>query len=141
MRVFVDTWGWLSLRDEREDAHDAVQAVYYHRSSQGAQFITTDYVLDETFTLLFKRLQPTDAVQAMTNLDDAVQQGHLRLERITPERFRTAQEWRRRYQDKPQISFTDLTSMVVMRDLQIEEIVTEDRHFAHVGLGFVKMPA
>lgn len=42
---------------------------------------------------------------------------------------------RHRYQDKPSISFTDLSSMVVMQELDIEWIRTEDNHFTHVGDG------
>ncbi|MFB6286839.1 MAG: type II toxin-antitoxin system VapC family toxin [Candidatus Bipolaricaulia bacterium] len=141
MRVFVDTWGWLSLRDQREDAHETVQALYRKYRSEGSQILTTDYVLDETFTLLFKRLNTSAALEAMMSLNDAVEQGYLQMERITPDRFRTALAWRRRYQDKPQISFTDLTSMVVMDELRIAEIMTNDQHFAQVGLGLRPVPA
>jgi predicted nucleic acid-binding protein len=38
------------------------------------------------------------------------------------------------------ISFTDLTSMVVMKELGIMSILTDDDHFVHVGMGFQKVP-
>lgn len=44
------------------------------------------------------------------------------------------------YLDKPDISFTDLTSMVVMLELRIEHIVTADAHFLKVGEGFQLLP-
>lgn len=47
---------------------------------------------------------------------------------------------RLKYQDKPKISFTDLTSMVVMKELGIEHILTEDEHFEHVGMGLQHKP-
>ena len=59
---------------------------------------------------------------------------------MTPERFEKAIAMRYRFQDKPRISFTDLTSMVVMSEQRIEEILTEDDHFLHVGMGFRKVP-
>jgi predicted nucleic acid-binding protein len=59
---------------------------------------------------------------------------------MTPQRFEKAIELRYRFQDKPRISFTELTSMVVMSERGIEEILTEDDHFLHVGMGFRKVP-
>jgi predicted nucleic acid-binding protein len=47
---------------------------------------------------------------------------------------------RRKYSDKPRISFTDFTSMVVMSELGITDVMTEDDHFLQVGMGFNKVP-
>lgn len=59
---------------------------------------------------------------------------------ITPERFDAAQTLRLKFHDKPDISFTDLTSMVVMQELKMSKIITGDAHFTHVGMGFVLLP-
>jgi len=66
----------------------------------------------------------------------SVEEGSLVSVPITGTRFKAAQVLRIRYQDKPTISFTDLTSMVVMQEFNIQKILTEDGHFAQVGLGF-----
>ena len=50
--------------------------------------------------------------------------------------FRQTVKLRVKYKDKPEISFTDLTSMVVMQELELKRILTEDRHFEHIGLSF-----
>ena len=70
----------------------------------------------------------------------AIEEGYLRLERITAERFEKAKSLRMRFQDKPKISFTDFTSMVVMAELGITDILTEDEHFTQVSMGFQKVP-
>jgi predicted nucleic acid-binding protein len=62
------------------------------------------------------------------------------MERVTPERFEEAKELRLKYHDKPRISFTDLTSMVIMEQLHIKDILTEDEHFEHAGMGFIRRP-
>ena len=56
MKLFIDTWGWLTLRDRREARHQPVQQFYQdYRYHRGVVY-TSDYVLDETVTLLFRRL-------------------------------------------------------------------------------------
>jgi predicted nucleic acid-binding protein len=60
--------------------------------------------------------------------------------RITAERFEKAKDLRIKFRDKPGISFTDLTSMVVMVEMGITNILTQDDHFSQVGLGFQKIP-
>jgi predicted nucleic acid-binding protein len=53
MKLFIDTWGWLQLYDKRENQHQTVATFFEHFNTQGGTIYTTDYVLDETFTLLF----------------------------------------------------------------------------------------
>ncbi len=138
--VFVDTWGWLTLYDKRESQHSQVAAWYADFRAQGGQLYTSDYVLDETFTLLFKRLSFPQAQQAMQLLDAAVQAGSLNLVWVTPELFAQAQTLRFKLRDKPTISFTDLSSMRVMLALGISNVLTADAHFMHVGMGFQRVP-
>lgn len=140
MKLFIDTWGWLTLRDRREIRHKEVKALYHNLRKQKGRIFTTDYVLDETFTLLFRRLPFAQARESLEMLDEAIQEGYLQLERITPERFERAKALRLKFQDKPRISFTDLTSMVVMDELGITDILSEDAHFAQVGMVWRILP-
>ena len=45
-----------------------------------------------------------------------------------------------KYRDKPEISFTDFTSMMVMAELGLKRVLTEDQHFTQVGMGFELVP-
>ena len=114
--------------------------MYTQLHSENADFYTSDYVLDETFTLFFKRLHFEAAKSSMELLNQAISTGQLHLISITTDRFRQTQTLRLKYQDKPNISFTDFSSMVVMVELDIETILTADRHFTHVGMGFQTIP-
>ncbi|MFP4396442.1 MAG: type II toxin-antitoxin system VapC family toxin [Anaerolineales bacterium] len=138
--VFVDTWGWMALGYRREPRHDKVQAFYRKLRAQQIPIYTSDYVLDELITLLFRRESFTDSVRFVDGLFAATAQGHLVMERVTSERFATAWELRKQFQDKPGISFTDLTSMAIMGDLGISHVLTEDAHFVQVGMGFFRAP-
>jgi predicted nucleic acid-binding protein len=44
------------------------------------------------------------------------------------------------YDDKPNLSFTDLTSTAVMLERDIQDVLTGDAHVEHVGLGFRRPP-
>jgi len=74
--LFVDTWGWIVLADAGDPRHDEVVALRRRHTEDGI-LVTTDYVLDETFTRLFGGRPFAEAL---------------------------------RYPDKPNISFTELTS-------------------------------
>ena len=137
--LFLDTWGWLVLADAKDPAHAQAVTERRKRSAPGT-LITTDYVLDETFTRLFSHCAFAVARQFSDALLAAEPAGLLRIERITPERFQTAYQWRARYRDKPGISFTDLTSFAVMRELGIRDVLTGDAHFTQVHLGFRRLP-
>lgn len=138
--LFIDTWGWVVIHNKREPRHYEVDALYREFRLNGGSIYTTDCVLDETFTLLFHRLPLPLAEESMGLLDEAIKEGYLNLEWVSPERFEEAKELRLRFRDKPKISFTDLTSMVVMKELGVSSILTDDDHFTHVGMGFAKMP-
>ena len=102
--------------------------------------VTTDYILDETFTRLFSRCHFSEAHRFSDAVLGAESAGILKIERITKERFDAAYGLRARYRDKPSISFTDLTSFVVMKELRIRDVLTGDAHFAQVRLGFRRLP-
>ncbi len=115
--LFIDTWGWVALHNRREPRHGKVKAFYRDFRLSGAKLYTTDYVLDETLTLLFRRLPLDKAKASMESLNNAIDRGYLNLEWISPSRFEEAKTLRLKFDDKPRISFTDLTSMVVMKEL------------------------
>ncbi len=140
MKLFVDTWGWLALRDRKESGHQEVKEFYRQFRGRKGIICTSDYVLDETITLLFRRLPFRAAKGSLLKMDKAIKEGYLQVEWVSPERFEKARELRLKYQDKPKISFTDLTSMVIMKELSVNNIMSGDEHFEHVGMGFKKKP-
>jgi uncharacterized protein len=101
---------------------------------------TTDYVPDETFTILFKRLPYEKAVEFVNIILAAKEKCVLHIEKINENRFDASISLRMKLKDKPDISFTDLSSMVVMEELGITEIITGDEHFIKVGMDFKVLP-
>jgi predicted nucleic acid-binding protein len=136
--LFVDTWGWIVLADAGDPRHDEVVALR-RRHTEGGILVTTDYVLDETFTRLFGGSPFAEAERFCSAVLRARDTGMVRVEPVTSERFARAYRMRLRYRDK-RISFTDLTSFVVMSELGIRDVLTADAHFAAVQLGFRTTP-
>ncbi len=67
-KLFIDTWGWLTLHDKSERYHQEATKAYQHAIAQNGQIYTTDYILDETFTFFFRRLPAPKADQSMKAL-------------------------------------------------------------------------
>lgn len=139
--VFIDTWGWLTLNDAGERRHQQVKQFYTTLRQEQTILYTSNFVLDETFTLFFKRLNVVQAQSAMIQLSEAFKQDFFQLIDVDRFCFEQAQTLRLKYLDKPNISFTDLTSMAIMKQYNIVRVLTEDEHFQHVGLGFQLEPS
>jgi len=137
---FIDTWAWLVLANQRDPAFDAVSTLRADATGRAGAWITTDYVLDETLTRLFASIPFLKARRFAEAIFQASESGLVNIERVTPERFQSAWQLRLRYRDKPRISFTDLTSFVVMREMSLTSVISGDAHFEHAGLGFRRIP-
>lgn len=138
--LFVDTWGWLAFGHRRDPHHEEVRTYVEQATEDQVPLYTTDYVLDETITLVFRREHFGEARAFIGGLLQAIEAGELRMERVTSRRFEAAWTLRQKFQDKPDISFTDLTSMAVMQELGLARVLTGDVQFEHVGLGFHRVP-
>ena len=132
--LFVDTAGWVACTDAADPAHNQAAAARDTWLQEGGVLITTDYVADETLTLLRVRLGLGTA-EAWWQLVDS--SPRVRWEYVDLARADKARGFFFRYRDK-EFSFTDCTSFVVMRDLKLREVLTTDHHFAQAG--FVTLP-
>jgi predicted nucleic acid-binding protein len=138
--LFVDTWGWLVLANDRDPAFAAVAELRREYAESSALWVTTDYVLDETITRLFAAAPFRSAQGFCKGIFDSHEAGTVVIEPINEQRFQDAYRLRLRYRDKPRVSFTDLTSFIVMQELGIRHVLTADAHFHQVGLGFHQRP-
>ena len=137
MKLFVDTWGWLVLADLKDPLHSKTAECYKELSGKEGRVLTSNFVLAETMTLLFRRRPYSEALRFSMGI---LKSPFIRVETVTDPRFRKAFELRQRFSDKPKISFTDLSSMALMMELKLTDILTADAHFTQVGLGFHTMP-
>jgi len=133
--LFVDTAGWVACADGADPVHRASCAARDAALEAGRTLLTTDYVADETLTLLRLRL---GVVAAQAWWEQVDRSPRLRWEQINHERFEKARQLFFQYRDK-KFSFTDCTSFVVMRELRLTDALSTDRHFRQMG--FRMLPA
>jgi uncharacterized protein len=132
--LFVDTAGWVACADTADPAHNEAGEARDAWLQSGGVLVTTDYVADETLTLLRVRLGLATAEAWWQQVDSSPR---LRWEYVGMARADKARALFFRYRDKD-FSFTDCTSFVIMRELRIREALTTDHHF--VQAGFVTLP-
>ncbi len=131
--LFVDTAGWMACADAADPKHAQARSARDHWLEQGHFLLTTDYVIDETMTLLRFRLGISAAEEWWHTLSTSPRVRH---ESIDVDRAERARAIFFRYRNKD-FSFTDCTSFALMRELRLRVALTTDRHFRQVGLEVV----
>ena len=138
--IFIDTWAWIAMADDTDQYHDAVIKQHRKFLKKNRRYVTSDDVVGELIDFLYDAVPEPQARDFVRGLFIKAANGHLRLVHVSPDQFRRAWEMRQKYRDKPDISFVDFTSMVVMQDLGITDVFTGDAHFRRVNLGFQLHP-
>jgi predicted nucleic acid-binding protein len=124
--IFADAGAWGAIAMEADENHGAASRWYY---TNRERLFTTDYVVDETLTLLRARGAHRQALIYGAKFFS----GHLAVvHRLTDAEYVAAWEVFRRYDDK-EWSFTDCTSKVVMEARGLRRAFTFDSHFKQFG--------
>ena len=127
--AFADTSALYAAVDARNTHHRNAALLMRRLAQTGQMIVTSDYVLAETLNLAVARRGRIVADRLLQLLETSA---GLRMEWIGPERFLAAKAFFRKHGDHG-YSFTDCTSFIVMRELQIRDALTSDRHFAEAG--------
>lgn len=120
--VFVDTSGFYSLLVQRDDGHHRASQCLAEARRHKDCFVTTDYVLDETATLL-KTRGHGHLVAAL--LETVFASAACTVQWTDADRFRATCDFFLKHEDQAW-SFTDCLSFVVMQELGLRESLTKD---------------
>jgi len=129
--IFVDTSAWYALKATDDRFHD--DAVAFHDilvTGRYGSLVVSDYVLDETATLL---MDTKGGSIATGFLDEALASKSVRVIWIDPDLFHEATKIFKTGSDRGW-SFTDCTSFQLMHRLKITDAFAFDRHFNESGL-------
>lgn len=129
-RVFVDTGAWYALVDRKDPVHGiAVEFL----NSNTIPLVTTNFILDETVTLINKRLGWKIASEVGGRLRDGLSAG---LTIVSDKDEDAAWAIFLKYRDSG-FSYTDCTSFAVMKRLGLDTAFTFDAHFAVMNFNVV----
>ncbi len=136
-RIFVDTSAWDAIADKGDKNHQ-VALQFRNVIDKRTKLITSNYVLDELYTLLLMNVGIRRAVDYKRKIDILIRENVLEVvwvnrniaERawMTFEHFNTDKQW----------SFTDCTSYVIMKAIGVQEVFAFDHHFEQMG--FIRKP-
>lgn len=128
--IFVDTSAWLALADPLDGQHAAAMNVAKMvTTGKFGRMVTTDYVLDETYTLIRKSLG-IEEVERLAGSLKATPNLHVRW--VGERLFEAALARMLKHRDKAW-SLTDCTSFETMEELGVRVGFTFDRDFQVAG--------
>ena len=136
--IFVDTSAWDALADKADKNH--AKALQFRDEIAGeCKLVTSNYILDELYTLLLMNIGFQPTVNYKEKLDILIAE-HL-LNVIWIDQYLAKRGWDvfELYNVDKQWSFTDCTSYVVMKDFGITEVFAFDHHFEQMG--FILLPS
>jgi|WetSurMetagenome_2_1015567.scaffolds.fasta_scaffold13994_4 uncharacterized protein len=127
--VFIDTSGFYALLAGDDDRHVQAAAYLRNAAAKRIRFVTTDYVLDETATLLKARgrillLEPF--------FERIFGSNSCRVAWTDADRFHQTKQFFLKHQDQ-HWSFTDCLSFCIMKECSSREALTKDDHFTAAG--------
>ena len=127
--IYIDTGAFLARYLSHDQHHRAAIAFWDQIRSQRESCFTSNFVLDETFTLLGRRAGYEFAAQRVSNIYASKLLTILRSEQGDEIK---AIELLQKYADQ-NVSFTDCISFVLMRREKIKRVFSFDKHFQWTG--------
>ncbi len=127
--TFVDTSGFYALLVKGDRMHERASAILGRAARSSGRFVTTDYILDETATLLKAR---GHGHLAESFFETVFASAACRVEWLDPDDFAQTRRFFLKHHDQ-EWSFTDCFSFCVMRMLGLREALTTDAHFRQAG--------
>ncbi len=127
--VLADTSGFFAALVRGDPKHAQATALMRRAGKSRRRFVTTDYILDETATLLMARGHG-HLVESFFEI--VFSSAACRIEWIDPDRFAETRQLFVKHLDQGW-SFTDCFSFGVMREFGLRDALTTDSHFRHAG--------
>jgi predicted nucleic acid-binding protein len=127
--IYIDTGALLARHLSKDRYHFQASSFWHSIRKKNETCMTSNFVLDETFTLLGRRAGYDFAAQRAKNIYSSKS---ISIIRPTREDELKAIDFFEKYSDH-RISFTDCVSFVLMQTRKIKRVFTFDHHFQILG--------
>lgn len=131
--VFVDTSFFKAIIDDKDKFHQRAIEILEELKEKDASFITSNFILDESFTLIRIKCGLKLALEFRRYLEES--SIVLRIVRVTVADEAVA--WNYFVKDWSKLSFTDCVSFALMKRLEIGQALTFDNHFKRAGFSVI----
>ncbi len=129
MKVFVDTSAWVAYFDKKGTNHENALNIWQQLKRERAILCTTDYILDETLTLLKIRAGSDASLIAVNAI---IKSPSTEVIWVKEKLFMGALKLFEKYKDQ-RFSFTDCISFEVMKISNIQKAFAFDVDFLKSG--------
>ena len=131
--VFIDSSFFKALLDADDDFYMQAIKIWKFFLQQSTPLVTTNYIIDETLTLIRNRCGLELALDFRSVLTEYA--SSIKLIRVTVDDDAGAWQWFEK--DWSKLSYTDCVSFVVMKRFGITHVATFDEHFKRAGFTLV----
>jgi len=127
--IFADSFYWIALLSPKDTWHSRV--IEWSQSYPDVSLVITDGIIDEIFAHFSKQgdILRGKVIELYQNILD---EPNIQLIAYNQELRQAGIELYKKRPDKG-YSLTDCISMVVMKKLNISEVLTNDKHFSQEG--------
>lgn len=131
--IFIDTGAWVALADAADKYHAQALAIRQRLLDETIGWLTTNFVVAESFTLLPRKLGHTSAHEFLKTIRE--------WERLTcfsasRDLELQAEELLRHYADQD-FSYVDAISFATMKQFDVAEAFAFDHHFLVAGFTLI----
>jgi len=131
-QVFVDTGAWDAIADGGDPNHE-LALLFRDEIAGQCWLVTTNYVLDELYTLLLMNIGYQRTAEFKRQMDVLSREGILEIVWVSPDIAAEAWDVFEQFNSDKKWSFTDCTSYVVLKQRGISEAFAFDHHFTQMG--------
>jgi len=127
--IYIDTGAFLARYISRDQYHEQASAFWRHLQQEVEKCSTSNFILNEFFTLLARRAGYQFAAQRARNIFSSQM---LIILRSNQEDELMAIDLFEKYADQG-VSFTDCLSFVLMHKRNLDRVFSFDQHFEQAG--------
>lgn len=133
MKIFIDTSAFVALFFTSEQHHQRVVVKYQEYAKENSFFFTNYFVLAELYTRLLYYLDKSKCKKVIGRLRKLEGEGKLQIFEIDQILFRKAEKAFLKFAEH-ELSFTDATIYICVKEFKLDEVFTLDKDFQQIGL-------
>lgn len=132
-KIFIDTSAWLSFFIPTEKTHIEISRILSNEIKERSLVYTSNYVIDETLTRLIYDASWKTVGLFISHIEQSLDSKYLVKLSVDEQIESEALDLFAKYHEH-KLSFTDATTVVLVKNFKIDSILSLDSDFVKLGL-------